>query len=177
MKSSVIAKLILLARIAIFIAVAYRLAVSELISEYWYVGPAFGAVVLFWHTYSATELVRPRSLAFLASSTLIYGFAALVIMDLDEYIPKYGDLFDAGFLGVMIGTTLLPIAHCKRLGGPWGRLKFSVPLHYVVWHTIVVAIDRSSISDNDFINAMSIWQALYLILMFAPAPRFLNREP
>jgi hypothetical protein len=62
------------------------------------------------------------------------------------------------------------------LGGPWGRLKFSVPLHYVVWHIIVVAIDRSSISDNDFINAMSIWQALYLILMFAPVPRFLNRE-
>jgi hypothetical protein len=172
MQTGIIAKLILLARIAIFVAVAYRLSNSDLISEYWYVGPAFGAVVLLWHTYKPAELFRPTSLAFLAASTLIYALVALIVMDLDEYIPDYGDVFDGGFLGVMIGTVLLPVAHCKLLGGPWGRLKFSVPLHYVIWHIIVVAIDRSGISDSDFINAMSIWQALYLIAMFAPTMKF-----
>jgi hypothetical protein len=169
-------KLILLARIAIFIAVAYRLAYFELISEYWFVGPAFGAVVLLWNMHSAIDLVRPRSIPFLAASTLIYALVALIVMDLEEYVPDYGDLFDGGFLGVMIGTALLPVAHCKLLGGPWGRLKFTAPVHYIVWHAIVVAIDRSGVSDNDFVNAMSIWQALYLIAMFAPTPKFLKRE-
>lgn len=177
MQSGIVPKLILLARIAIFSAVAYRLSYSDLISDYWYVGPGFGAVVLLWHTYRAAELFRPASLAFLAASTLIYALVALIVMYLDEFIPDYGDLFDGGFLGVMIGTVLLPVAHCKFLGGPWGRLKYSVPVHYVVWHITVVAMDRSGISDNDFINAMSIWQALYLIAMFAPAPQFLQREP
>lgn len=175
MQTGMIPKLILAARVAIFVAVAYRLSYSDLISDYWYVGPAFGVVVLLWHTYRAAELLRPTSLAFLAASTLIYALVALIVMDLDEYIPNYGDFFDGGFLGVMVGTVLLPIAHCRFLGGPWGRLKYSVPVHYAVWHIIVVAIDRSGISDNDFINAMSIWQALYLIAMFGPWQRFSRR--
>jgi hypothetical protein len=175
MRTGIIPKLILAARIAIFVAVAYRLSYSDLISEYWCVGPAFGLVVLLWHSHKAGELFRPASLAFLAASTLIYALVALIVMGLEEYIPDYGDLFDGGFLGVMIGTVLLPVAHCKFLGGPWARLKFTVPLHYAVWHIIVVAIDRSGASDSDFVNAMSIWQVLYLAAMFAPTPGFLRR--
>lgn len=175
MQTGIIPKLILAARIAIFVAVAYRLSYSDLISTYWYVGPAFGVVVLLWHSYKAAELLRPASLAFLAASTLIYALVALIVMDLDEYIPDYGDLFDGGFLGVMIGTVLLPLAHCRFLGGAWGRLKYSVPVHYVVWHIAVVAMDRSGVSDNDFINAMSIWQGLYLAAMFAPLRGFSRR--
>jgi hypothetical protein len=167
-------KLILIGKLAAFLASAYALEHYGLIAEYWYVGPIFGAVVLVWHARSSRDLVSIPSLKFLAASTLIYALVAWIIMDGDSVIPEIPDVFDAGFLGVMIGSALLPVAHGALLGSSWRRVKIAIPCLYLVWYALAL----SGLFDLDItlINSMSVWQALYLLFMFSPKPGFLERK-
>ncbi len=160
-------------KLAAFLAAAYALAHYGLIAEYWYVGPVFGAVVLLWHAGSSRDLLRMRSLAFLAASTLIYALVAWLILEWDDEIPEIPNVFDAGFLGVMIGSALLPVAHGAFLGASRRRVTIAIPCLYLAWHALVLT--KLFELDNALINSMSVWQALYLACMFAPKPKFLGR--
>ena len=161
-------------KLAAFLAAACALAHYDLIAEYWYVGPVFGAVVLLWHAGSSRDLVRMRSLGFLAASTLIYALVAWIILEWDDEIPEIPNVFDAGFLGVMIGSAFLPVAHGALLRASWGRVTIAIPCLYLAWYALVLS--ELFGLDNALINSMSVWQALYLVCMFAPKPRFLGRE-
>ena len=167
-------KLILIGKLAVFLVAAYALERYDLIAEYWYVGPVFGAVVLLWHARTIRDLVSMRSLGFLGASTLIYANVAWIIMDGDSLIPAIPDVFDAGFLGVMIGSALLPVAHRAFLGASWRRVKIAIPCLYLVWYALAL----SGLFDVEItlINSMSVWQALYLVCLFAPRPGFLERK-
>lgn len=161
-------------KLAAFLAAAYAFAHYDLIAEYWYVGPIFGAVVLLWHAGSSRDLVRMRSLGFLAASTLIYALVAWIILEWDDEIPEIPNVFDAGFLGVMIGSALLPVAHGALLGASWGRVTIAIPCLYLAWYAL--SLSELFGLDNALINFVSVWQALYLVCMFAPKPKFLGRE-
>ncbi len=166
--------LILIGKLAVFLAAAYALERYDLVAEYWYVGPVFGAVVLLWHARAIRDLASARSLGFLGASTLIYAIVAWIIMEWDSVIPEIPDVFDAGFLGVMIGSALLPVAQGALLGASWRRVKIAIPCLYLVWYALAL----SGLFDVDvtLINSMSVWQALYLVCLFAPKPGFLERK-
>jgi hypothetical protein len=166
--------LILIGKLAAFLAAAYALQHYDLVAEYWYVGPAFGTVVLVWHARTIRDLVSAPSLGFLGASTLIYAVVAWIIMESDSVIPEIPEVFDAGFLGVMIGTALLPVAHGALLGASWGRVKIAIPCLYLTWYALAL----SGLFDLDItlINSMSVWQGLYLLFMFSPKPGFLERK-
>ena len=166
--------LILIGKLAVFLTAAYALQHYDLIAEYWYVGPVFGAVVLVWDARSSRDLVSIRSLEFLGASTLLYAFVAWIIMDGDSVIPEIPDVFDAGFLGVMIGSAFLPVAHGALLGAPWRRVKIAIPFLYLVWYAL--ALSGLFDAEITLINSMSVWQALYLVCLFAPKPGFLDRK-
>lgn len=172
-------KLILAAKIAVFIVGA---AFSSLFFPYfWSCGAIFGVVVLVWHVQSLGQIFRPRSMTFLAASTLIYAIVIFFYMlgeDGDDPFPIF--LYGA----VLLGTCLLASAHAILLKVTWRRALIAIPITFASWVffgqipvRFINALGNSRVGDF-IMSALYVpsWQAAYLLAMFCPPPKFLRRE-
>lgn len=163
---------ILLLKVAAFLVGAYLS--NKLVGHYWYVGPIFGAVVLLWQAESIHDLIRPRSLAFFAASTLIWAFVYW-LLDHDHRLldlPALLGLSDSANQAVAVGSILLPMAHWLLLKVSWKRVLVPITCLYAAWYAIVSLLDSIDFDFNAWINAVSIWQAIYLLCLFVPKPDF-----
>lgn len=135
-------------------------------AEYWVVGPVFGVVVLLWQTAGVRALLAPKSLGFLASSTLIY---ALVYWISRQKMPEVSYLFSALLLAVLVGTVLLSLAHGRWLGASQRRVRIAIPIVYAAFYLSQFLNLPDAVQK--WINAVSIWQAAYLFCFFGPEVR------
>ncbi len=81
---------------------------------------------------------------------------------------------------VGMGTIGLPIAQTLTLHQPsWKRTIIAIPLIYGSWYFLTILVSRWNPKGpiEDFVNFVSIWQATYLLFMFAPWPKRLTRAP
>ncbi len=168
----------LLAKIIVFTVGAYVSILYE--TSYWYVGPIFGAVVLVWNTRSPRDLLRISSGLFLLASTLIYA-GVWWLMD-HERAWWFHNSEGYFYISIAIGTIALPIAQTVILHRPeWKRTLLAIPLIYGSWYLLASLLtslmEHRHIESSLLINAVPIWQAAYLLFMFAPWPKRFTRAP
>lgn len=164
-------KLWLAAKIVLFLIGAYLS--GQHLESYWFVGPVFGGVVLVWSARTLRDLFTPSSGAYLVASTLIYAFVVQIVL----LAPLLGE-YDV-FVGVFVGTVLLPVAHALFLKAAWTRALVAVPGVYGSWALVWFIMERLHVEGmpiGTFINLVSVWQAAYLVFMFAPNPAGLARR-
>jgi len=167
--------IILAVRLVVFISEAYFASIfstSALLPfswssiAGWSIGLTFGIVITVWRATTFREAARFRSLAFLAASALIW---ILVVQLMNRNIKPGVGIDDRIFYGsVALGTVLLTIAHAQLLGTSWTRTLIAIPGTLGVWllagryplHNVIVF-------DPD---AVSVWQAAYILFMFGSAP-------
>lgn len=149
------------------------------------VGAIFGAVVLVWHTRSLRELISPRSLVFLASSTLIWRLIWKLVVKGGGYHLESE---------VALGTTLLTIAHTWLLGAPLRRVLIAIPCILGIWYLSAWPLSHvfpgGYVFNHGFpggytygvwipdlraiLYTIPMWQAAYLLCMFGSIPQFVR---
>jgi len=136
----------------------------EMIDNHWFVGPIFGAVVLFWYWTLIPEPKIPGSICFFLTSTAIY---ALVLELTQRDLPNAG-IFQFLDPAIITGTILLPVAHKLFLGGSWAKTAVAIPGIYLICFGGAQLSNFLSLGApySSFVNSMSFWQGAYLIFMF-----------
>ena len=156
-------------RIGAFLACAYISA--DHMANYWYIGSAFGVVVLVWQETSLKSILRVRNVQFFVASTLIYVLVFVIAM-LRRHISSLT-------VPVGVGTILLPLAHSLLLRTPWKRAVIAIPSIYAVWMLINSGFEWMShsfgeeqfwhlLQKSKVANLASMWQAPYLAFMLLP---------
>ena len=133
------------------------------------VGPLFAVVVLAWQSNSMRSLFRPKSLAFLLLSTLIWA-----LVDWLLHLPVGDRYFE---LMILVGSILLPCAHAWVFQSSWRRAGLAILLSFAAfegWR--LIPTDLSS-WIRDVINAALLWQGGYLLAMFGGPSRRLPASP
>jgi hypothetical protein len=148
-------------RIVAYIACAYWS--GELLTDLWYVGPMFGAVVLLWQVHDWRRLLSWRHGAFLVASTLIYALVIRLHSTQERLAVE---------VAVAIGTILLPIAHGLLLGVARRHVQLIIPALFVLWYALVHMIAWIEGVGVPWLPGVfhmaAMWQALYLLLFFRP---------
>ena len=144
---------------------------KERCAEPWIVGPVFGAVVLAWNATDLRALARPKSLVFLALSTLIYALVFFIADSGWKLEPEWLDWLAGSLpLGVAAGSILLPLAHPRLLGGgaPPIRTSLALAASFYAATGIGGLLDRYAPFDFDYYAvAVFLWQGLYLGFFYA----------
>jgi hypothetical protein len=183
------ARLILAGKVAVFViggVLSNYLDVNRPFIAQYFVGAIFGIVILVWSAQSIRELVDWRSAAFIAASTLIYVVVRILpahslgeLNSISEIVERFWSFILDGIKlagGVLFHTFTLPIAHALLLGASLRRVLVAIPVILgawfkvsLVWLAILLTVPESDAMTHltYLINFTSIWQAAYLVSMFA----------
>lgn len=145
---------------------------KERCAELWVVGPVFGAVVVLWDIRVFRLRPRPKHLAFMALSTLIYALV-FTIADADWGLePEWLEWLAGSLsLGVAAGSVLLAAAHRRVLGGAASPLVTAATL--IVSFYLVTGLggllDRRglAVGFDYYTLAIYMWQGIYLGFFYA----------
>ena len=150
----------------------------------WYFGVFFGAVIVIWEARSLKDLIGGRSVAFLGVATGIHQGSVFVADRLFgnlPAIPLIDDLIRTAFddesilVAGLLLSLALPFAHLRIWNARCRPAKIIAPCLFGAWFGICILIFNWRPWD-DWVNVLSIWQAIYLACMFSPWPRFLVRR-
>ncbi|MCI0558660.1 MAG: hypothetical protein MN733_09205, partial [Nitrososphaera sp.] len=140
-------------------------------ATYWYGVVIFSCVILMWHYKSFREACNLKSVGFLAVSTAIY---ALGYWSVNHFAPWFGTEGGPAFIlmAVGCGTVLLSIAHALFFRISWRQVLIACPSIYLVWYLLGFLLgnwvmERIQPPAPLLIWPVAIWQAAYLICMFA----------
>ena len=191
-------RLILLGKVAVFVAGAvlsnYLDVNRPAVAEY-FIGAVFGTVILVWHVRSVRELASWRAAAFIGATILIFMVVRILpehklneLDSLSEIIAGLWSFILDGLKyvgGVLFSTVALPVAHALLLGASLKRLLVAIPVILGVWFKVSLLWLALLLTIPDFarplqlihlIDFTSIWQAAYLVCMFAFRPKRLRAQ-
>ncbi len=167
-------RMILLGKVVVFVVGA--IATLNLLFQFVYImGVVFGLVILVWYAQTLKDLVNWRCVAFLIASTLT-GAVVIILGSSPGLTLRWLPW------GVLVGTAMLPVAHSLLLGATWKRTLIAIPSIYCAWilsygllhgfngwwfieHTPYW--NNTSSFEFSIFNNVTIWQAAYLVSMFA----------
>ena len=139
----------------------------------WLEGAAFGVAVVIWVIPDFRGLSGVRTLAFVASSGLIYEivfrFAVWTVFHTRTWDKA---LFGPAGPGLLLGTVLLPVAQAVLLRTSWKRVAVAVPGIALVCVACLLVVPRFTRLSLGMLAV--VWQVAYLLFFasyVSPVPR------
>jgi hypothetical protein len=156
---------VVVARISIVFLSAWM--ISQRGFDYWAGGLAFGQIVLAASARRVDDLWSAAGLGFVASSVLIAVAAGSLLMWGYLHVSEWQSYCALPPLpaALMMGTLLLPAAHAALLKASWQRAGLAI-VGITLASTLAVWIASPSL-----LGLALVWQASYILFMFAPPLR------
>jgi len=138
---------------------------TKVVDSYWYVGLIFGLIVLQWNFLCGKRVSILKAVSFLICSTLIYALVFYIAKNFEWTLRESDPIFNSLFLGIVVGSFLLPVIHLGFLGGNTKK-SLLTSLLLIVTYLLVCLVFSGDSAIGDYVVVFS-WQGFYLLALFS----------